>query len=93
MSGMDQPTVSLECAEMVVVGAQADITVGAHCEKRVSFKAKKIRLGRFKVPDLGARVVTGTDGDGSFKQGRVEDELLQCGVETHEHWTVCARTG
>ena len=93
MSGMDESAVVLKRAEVVLVGPQADIAIGAHCEERGFLDAEEIRCDGFKISDLGGQVAMGTEGDGSFKQRRAGGEFLQGGVEFRERRTVCGGAG
>ncbi len=69
--------VTLEGVEVVLVGSQADVAVGAEGEECVPFDSEEAGGGGFEVADLVGQVVTGSEGDGGFKQGRGGGEFLR----------------
>lgn len=69
---------------MVSVSTQANVAVGAQCEKGDLFNAEEIGCCGFKVSDLWGQVRMSTEDDGGFEQRRSGREVLQGGVEVLE---------
>jgi hypothetical protein len=81
MAGLEEGGVAFQHGQVVAIGSQAYVAVGANCEECASFDAQLIRHGGFEVPDGVWDVGAGSEGHAGFKQGRVFHVLLQGSVE------------
>ena len=74
--------VALQRGQVVVVGSQSDVAVGADGEERASFHPQLGRRDGVEVSDRVRDVGAGSERHGGFKQGRIFYMLLQGGVES-----------
>src|SRR5262245_14488739 len=77
MCDADTCLVTLERGEVVVVGAEADVSVGAHGEECGALDAEEISCDGVEVFAQLGQVRTGAEGDGRFEQGRLGGELVE----------------
>lgn len=86
---MEESAVAFERPQVVPIGSQADVAVGAHREQCGALDAEEIGSDGFEPSDLAGRLGLGAEGDGRFEQRRVGGEFLQSGVKLHKRRTVC----
>ena len=79
MCAADAGLVALERGEVVVVGSEADVSVGAHGEERGALDAEEISCDRVEASAVVGQVRTAAEGD-RFEQGRLCGELVE-GIE------------
>jgi hypothetical protein len=90
MAGLEEGGVALQRSQVVAIGSQAYVAVGADCEECASFDAQLSRRGGFEVPDGVWDVGAGSEGHGGFKQGRIFYVFLQGSVESVQgRWVCC----
>jgi len=87
MPGADEDAVMLERAQVVAVGSQADVSVGAHRNERDALNAKEISRDGFEVSDMVGQIVMRAESEGRFEQWRVGYDLLHRGEEIREFGT------
>ena len=68
--GVEESAVVVECGEVVLVGAQADVAVGAYREEGVSFEAENGGGFGFEIADVGGKVSRDAEAVEGFEQGR-----------------------
>jgi hypothetical protein len=91
MPGVKEFAVAFGRAQVVPIGSQADVAIGAHHEQCDALDPKETGSDGFEPSDLIARLGPGAEGEGRFEQRRVGGELLQSGVKLHERRIVCGR--
>ena len=92
MPGLDECVVVLERDEMVSVGSEADVSVGAHCENSGVLDAEEISGGGIEVSDIGGEVGARAEGDDRFEQGRIGGEFPYGDKEVRERRPSCGWT-
>ena len=76
MSSTDKSVIALECIEVVSVGSQPDVAIGAHRKECGLSNAKNTSGPHFEVSDLAAQTGAGPKRDGRFEQLRGGSLLL-----------------
>jgi hypothetical protein len=84
MSGLDESGVAFKRTQVVSVGSQADVAVGANREECASADPKVGSRGGLEVSDRVRDVGAGTEHYGGFKQRRIFYKSLQGGVEIQQ---------
>jgi hypothetical protein len=92
MPSLDECTVVLERVEMVSVRSEADVSVGAHCEKSGVLDAEEISCGGIEVSDIAGQVRARAEGDCRFEQWRIGDDLLQGAEKVRQRGTSGGRS-
>ena len=89
---MEGSGVAFQRSQVVLIGAQADVAVGANGEECASFNPQTGGLGGLEVTDLVRDVGIRAERYGGFKQGRIFYVFLQGGVESQQCRWVCGRS-
>jgi hypothetical protein len=86
--GVEEFAVAFKRAQVLPIGSEADVAVGAHHEECGALDAEEIGADGLEPSDAVARLWLGAEGDGRFEQRRVGGEFLQSGLKLHERRTV-----
>jgi hypothetical protein len=82
MAGSEKRGVVFQRSQVVPVGPQTYVTVGADCEECASFYPQLARLGGVEIPNGVWDASASTEGHSGFKQGRMFYVFLQGSVES-----------
>ncbi len=83
-AGLKESGVTFQRSQVVLVGAQADVAVGAKSEECASFNPQTGGRGGLEVTDLVSDIGIRAERYGSFKQGRIFYVFLQGGVDSRQ---------
>jgi hypothetical protein len=90
MAGLKEGGVAFQRSQVVPVGSQAYVAVGADGEECASFHPQMGCRSGVEVSDGVWDVGAGSEGHSSFKQGRMFYVFLQGGVENQQRRWVCS---
>jgi hypothetical protein len=86
---LEEGGVAFQGSQVVTIGSQAYVAVGADGEECVSFNSQLSGRSRFEAPKGVGDVGAGCEGHGGLKQGRVCYVFLQGSAESKCRRRVC----